>query len=83
MKLWLIRALRALLLWLDPPPAPSAPVPDLVFDVVRTLVQAIDGADASGEYKRHQVYAQLIKRFPLVAKRDLGLLIERAVQEID
>lgn len=32
--------------------------------------------DSSGEAKRHQVYAQLIKEYPTVAKRRLALAIE-------
>ena len=32
--------------------------------------------DVSGEWKRHQVYAALIKKFPLVKKRILALAIE-------
>jgi hypothetical protein len=39
--------------------------------------------DTSGEYKRHQVYAKLIKEFPDVRQRDLGLAIELAVQRIE
>ena len=38
--------------------------------------------DMSGEYKRHQVYARLIKRFPDVPRRDIGLAIELAVREL-
>ena len=34
-----------------------------------------------GEYRRHQVYAKLIKEFPHTAKRDLGLSVELAVQD--
>ena len=37
--------------------------------------------DASGEYKRHRVYAQLIKEFPIVEHRDIGHLIELVLQE--
>ena len=34
----------------------------------------------SGEYKRHQVYAKLIRLFPSQAKSDLALAIELAIQ---
>lgn len=34
----------------------------------------------SGELKRHQVYARLIKEFPSTNKRDLGLSIELALR---
>ena len=36
--------------------------------------------ETSGEHKRHQVYAILIKQYPNDRKRDLGLAIERALQ---
>lgn len=36
-----------------------------------------------GEYKRHQVYADLLKEFPGVRKRDLSLAIEMALRAVD
>ena len=46
------------------------------------LIIAVDSfQDTSGEYKRHKVYAQLIKEFPAVTHRDLGFLIELILQE--
>jgi len=36
----------------------------------------------SGEYKRHIVYAQLLKEFPGIPKRDLGFAIEHGVQKL-
>jgi hypothetical protein len=36
-------------------------------------------ADRSGESKRHQVLAQLLKDFPGNAKRDIALAIEAAL----
>lgn len=36
----------------------------------------------SGEYKRHQVYSKLIKEFPEIARKDLGLIIEQAVRRL-
>lgn len=47
------------------------------------LVKAQDHPTASGEYKRHQVFARLIKEFPAAKHRDLGLEIELAIQEIN
>jgi hypothetical protein len=38
------------------------------------------GAHLSGEFKRHQVYADLIKEFPDLPQRDLSLAIEMAVR---
>ena len=37
-------------------------------------------AHHSGEYRRHQVYAELIKEFPKTPHRDLSLAIEMAVR---
>ena len=37
--------------------------------------------DASGEAKRHQVYARLIKQFPEARKKDLSLAIELALHD--
>lgn len=37
----------------------------------------------SGEAKRHQVLARLIKKFPNAEKRDLALAIEYAVRSLD
>jgi hypothetical protein len=38
------------------------------------------GQHLAGEFKRHQVYADLLKEFPDVRRRDLGLAIEMAVR---
>lgn len=45
------------------------------------LVQEAELLDASGEYKRHQVYARLIKEFPLAAKREIAFCIEETVRD--
>ena len=46
------------------------------------LVHAQDAHQAAtGEYKRHQVFARLIKEFPGEKHRTLGLQIELALQE--
>ncbi len=50
---------------------------------VRTEVRAFDSrSDVSGEYKRHQIYAKMIKAYPLVPKNVIGLEIELAVAEL-
>lgn len=79
-RLWLIETLKALLLWLDPPTL-IVVAPDLVHLRTRELVAAAEGLDASGEYKRHQVYAALLKEFPSALKRDLAFAIECVRQE--
>jgi len=45
--------------------------------------QAKAPENSSGEYRRHQVYAALIKRFPLARHRDLGMAIEVALGEME
>ena len=46
------------------------------------LIKEVDVLDASGEYKRHVVYAKLIKKFPKFARRSLALAIEVAVPDV-
>ena len=67
---------------LEPPVAPVTPVLTVLDQRVTGLVTQISTLAASGEYKRHQVYALLIKEFPHVPHRDLGLAIEQAVQAL-
>lgn len=74
LALWL----RAVAQWLD------AETPELDRDVVdfaRDLVLRADlfSEGTSGEYKRHWVYARLLKTYPDVPKHTLGRVIEEAV----
>ena len=46
------------------------------------LVHETDGWDASGEAKRHRVYAQLLKEFPALSKRQVSLAIELALADL-
>jgi hypothetical protein len=50
-----------------------------LIDRAGILCQSQERADATSEYKRHQVYAQLIKEFPTTPKRQIGLAIELAL----
>jgi len=59
----------------EPPAAPLLP-PDALRAHVHSLTRAVDDLDAGGEYKRHVVYAQLLKAYPHVARRRLAWLIE-------
>lgn len=76
--LWLARRCG----WtLPPPPVGCARPhgPDLPSDVLasaRGLTERAERLDASGEYKRHVVYAALQKDYPTTAKRVLALAIE-------
>lgn len=64
------RWLRRLADYLDPPPPMLARV--------KQLTDEWDGKLGAGfgEAKRHNVYAQLIKEFPKVSKRELAYAIE-------
>lgn len=53
--------------------------PDLMLRA-SVLTKEPAAASLSGEAKRHQVYAKLIKEFPNESKRDLGLAIELALR---
>ena len=72
------RWLRRLAVWVD------VPVEDALVTRARGLVtqaeqQAAPGT--SGEFKRHQVYARLLKNFPSRAKADCASAIEQVIQE--
>lgn len=52
----------------------------------RTVVQLVSIAerlDGGGEYKRHQVYARLLKLYPEESKRLLAWLIEDVLLELE
>lgn len=77
MRLTLIRWLKALTAWLEGPPGEST---DVIVEYARTLVRhQVVYRDRSGEAKRHQVYAYLIKAFPEESKRRLSRAIEDAL----
>lgn len=61
--------------------APAREVPEEILRHAHKLVFSINGDPASGEAKRHQVFAKMIKEFPGVRKRVLGLAIEMAMDE--
>ncbi len=49
----------------------------------KPLAEAADKAPQSGEWKRHQVYAKMLKQFPHVPKQDVAWAVERAVQRME
>ena len=59
--------------------ATAATVSKPVFDRAGELAEDADTTLSGGEAKRHQVYAKLIKDFPIVSKRELALAIELAL----
>lgn len=68
------RFLRRLASWIEPNK-------DALLNVAARLIDVQETTKASGEAKRHQVYAALIKAFPLESKRDLAFAIEQVLQE--
>lgn len=79
MRIYLANLFRRLANWLAPVDV-SRPLPTTLSTETDRLVADADGLAGSGEYKRHIVYAQLMKTFPLVSKRDLAMAIELAIQ---
>lgn len=77
MRQWLALVLRRWADWLDPP-SDLSPLERRAL----TLVRAADALDAGGEFKRRQVYAQLLKDYPAARRRDVGLAIEVAMQRL-
>lgn len=80
MKRWLLQLAWAVIRRWDPDiwiPLPSGPE----VNRARELTEEFDSSPNSGEWKRHQVYARLIKEFPAVSRRKLGWLIEAVLQE--
>lgn len=81
MKSFILKALKALIVYLE-----GNPAPDPKLFRVRELVVWADSIrlkdkELSGERKRHQVINQLISEFPGVPTRDLSYLIEIVLQE--
>jgi hypothetical protein len=71
-----------------PPPPPAPPSTDIVltiprdalFEAAKALVaQQQQWPDRSGEAKRHQVYAALLKAHPTAQRRAVALAIEAAL----
>jgi hypothetical protein len=52
---------------------------DAIQQRAQVLVAEVEPLAMSGEYKRHLVYAQLIKEFPTTPKRVLGKAIEASL----
>ena len=57
------------------------PVPPAETQLSKRALELCHVADSyaigtSGEYKRHQVYASLIKEFPHLPRNEIGLVIE-------
>ena len=62
------------------------PQSNIVSDKVASFAQIFcdryeSVPDVSGEWKRHQVYAALIKKFPVIKKRILALAIELEINK--
>jgi hypothetical protein len=89
MKTRLAQLFRWLAVWfgrqadrLDPPAYVPEPEVSTQLAAARLLVREWRSKPVSGEYKRHQVYAALLDRFPSSSKRFLSRTLEQAVQEL-
>lgn len=61
----------------EPALAPVVPIASSALQQrASALTKEQETVDASGEYKRHIVYAQLIKEFPAETKRNIAKAIE-------
>ena len=86
LRLHLLAFLRGWVQWIDPP-APLAPITailrtipqDALFYRAVTLVIEAETTWVSGEARRHQVFARLLKEFPQATKRDVAWAIEAAL----
>lgn len=82
MKKYIASKLPAIAKWCGVTLLPS-PSGEVYTEALRLcLVTQETYTAASGEYKRHQVLAKLIKAFPNASKRDLGMAIEMAVKAL-
>lgn len=73
LRRWLVRVLKKMIRWVDIPPSSKL----VKFVAERVLLAEKMGA--SGEYKRHQVYAIATKKFPNVPKHIVSYVIERTI----
>lgn len=57
------------------------PVDSTLYKRAGQLIQAAESfVNSSSEYKRHKVYAQLVKEFPNNKVRDIAYVIELVIQ---
>lgn len=56
---------------------------DILPQVLSWILEQENISSASGESKRHQVYAKAIKKYPHMRKRDLALAIEIVISKYD
>lgn len=75
---WLFRLAN----WLHPAAVVLWVNKDEIYQLAKKLVAEAEAIKGSGEAKRHQVYAALIKAYPDVAKWDLSVAIEAALGDV-
>ena len=82
MRHGLIQVCLRCAIWLGwTPPAPAPLLADDLAVAARAAVIAAEALPAGGEYKRHQVYAQLLKRFPQLPHWEVAFAIEWVIRE--
>lgn len=80
MRLFIIRLLRRLLLWLEGVPSESGVSDKILLMNARMHVTKMDKTKHTGSYKRAKVIADLKRKFPGRRNRDLSRAVEEAVQ---
>lgn len=78
---WLIRLTGSSLI---PLPLATMPLPlgtVRALPATKALIMLAEDTHRTGEWKRHWVYAKLIKEFPDTDRRDLALAIEVALRK--
>lgn len=71
--LWVLRKLGYEL-------APLSPALLAALPRATALTAKWEPVEASGEYKRHQVYAELLKRFPRTPRLELSRAVDEALR---
>lgn len=81
MKDFLIRLARWIFAYYDVELFAASPAVLDVLITARTVTSSLDlELDKSGEWKRHQAYATLLKLHPNTSKKDVALAIELALR---
>lgn len=81
-KVWVVAVLTRLLNWINSDELIIKVARDELYHAAVDLVASHDLFEISGEAKRHQVYAHLLKAFPSSPKRTIALAIEAALSTL-
>lgn len=69
--------------WCDATPQTLLRIPhDAVYATALSAAERLELESPEGEWKRHQLYAQLLRAFPHIPRRALAQAIEAAVKDL-